>query len=106
MIPVLFNHDPKNIIGKAELKDTSLMITFLDSMNMTDDHIYRIFGNIGFIIHESEFAGTLRILKKIEILEFSLSSSLRPEKAECTHKSQKEYHGFVCCQCGELMEDI
>jgi hypothetical protein len=69
MIPILINHnDGIPPIGKIDLADGTLVVTFTPEANITREMFFNTFGNCGFEILET--CG--EVILKARIFEFSL----------------------------------
>lgn len=73
-IPVLWNHDhTKQPLGRLHVVDGRLFCEFTGDMKITDAALFEIFGGAGIRVTEAEMIDGVRVIKKGEIFEFSLS---------------------------------
>ena len=82
-IPLLLNHDHQKIIGAIRSDGGRLQVEFLPEVRVTRDQFFAIFGNAGARVLEHEMHGEETIIRKAEILEFSLSDrspEIQPSK--------------------------
>lgn len=72
-LPLLLNHNPDAAVGVIEVVDKKLVVTIdTEKAHVTVDAFKFSFGNSGFRILESEDIDGITVIKKAEILEFSV----------------------------------
>lgn len=72
-IPILFNHDPAEVIGAVDVTTRGLRVQFSAGKGLTHARLFEVFGNVGIQVHAME--GDL--VTDAEILEWSLGSNSR-----------------------------
>jgi len=74
-IPILFNHDSSQLIGKF---DEDGILTFKEGFSITTKQAFEIFGNCSFLVMNKficEKTGEEKI-KKLKIMEWSLNEEV------------------------------
>ena len=70
MIPILFNHDSRQMCGTVISEhDGALSIRFADDWHLSREVLFEVFGNVGIIIDEVDDDG---LVVAATIREFSI----------------------------------
>jgi len=72
-LPILSQHQSEKPIGKVVIgKNGNLAIEFSKDAGINRDMLFDIFGGAGIRVLESELVGDVQVIKRAEIIEFSL----------------------------------
>jgi len=72
VIPILWNHDTRSIIGAAEWRNGCLRIKIHDVQKFTKEMLFETFGNCGLRVLQYRQSGEVQYIEEFEIYEWSL----------------------------------
>ena len=73
IVPILLNHDHAARVGRLDIVDGQLQVSFADDVKITREMAFEIFGNAGLQGLEWTEENGAMIVRRGRILEWSLS---------------------------------
>jgi len=72
IIPIMWQHNPSRIVGKAVLSDKGLIFEIDQEIKLTKRDVFMMIGNPGIKVLEDVHEDGIRYITKFELIEWSV----------------------------------